>query len=114
MSILISSVLPDFPCSPVVKNPPVNAGSMGLIPSHERLRMALGNQAQVPQLLSLCPRAREPQLLSQDAPTAKAATTKSRCQTPLYLTSCQRTEYYRNFQSTLLLIGRLNYNNFDL
>ena len=82
MSILISSLLPDFPCSPVDKNPPVNAGSMGLTPGPERFRMARGNQAHVPQLLSLCSRAREPQLLSQDA----ATTDKSRCQTRLYLT----------------------------
>ena len=45
--------------SSVVKNLPVNAGDIGLIPNPGRLHMLWSNQAHVPQLLSLCSRAWE-------------------------------------------------------
>ena len=38
----------DFPSAPVVKNLPVNAGDMGLIPGQGRFHMLLSNQAHVP------------------------------------------------------------------
>ena len=53
----------DFPGGAVVKNPPANAGDMGLSPGLGRSHMPRSNQAHVPQLLSLRSRAREPQLL---------------------------------------------------
>ena len=53
-----------FPGSSVVKNPPANAGDMGLIPDPGRSHMSLNNSAHVPQLLGLCSRPPEPQLLS--------------------------------------------------
>ena len=45
-----------------VKNPPANAGHMGLIPGLGGFRMPWSNQAHVPELLSLCSRTHEPQL----------------------------------------------------
>ena len=53
----------DFPGDAVVKNLPANAGDMGSIPGPGRPHMPWSNQARVPQLLSLCSRAREPQLM---------------------------------------------------
>ena len=47
----------------MVKNPPANAGDMGLSPGPGRSHMPRSNQAHAPQLLSLCSRAHEPQLL---------------------------------------------------
>ena len=66
----------------VVKNPPVNAGDMGSIPGPGRPHMLRGNSARVPQLLSLCSRARERQLLSPRAlesvlPTREATAVRS-------------------------------------
>ena len=52
-----------FPGGAVVTNPPANAGDMGLIPGPGRSHMLWSNKARAPQLLSLRPRAREPQLL---------------------------------------------------
>ena len=45
----------------VAKNLPVSAGEVGLISGLGRFHMPCGNQARVPQLLSLCSRARAPQ-----------------------------------------------------
>ena len=47
----------------MVKNPPANVGDMGSSPGPERYHMPWSNYAHVPQLLSLCSRALEPQLL---------------------------------------------------
>ena len=52
--------LEDFPGDLVVKNLPVNAGDMGLIPGLGRSHMPWDNEAHVPQLLS--PPALEPVL----------------------------------------------------
>ena len=52
----------------VVKNLPANAGLMGLIPGPGRSQMPRGNDAHAPQLLSLCSRARGPQLLKPTHP----------------------------------------------
>ena len=61
----------DFPGGAVVKNPPANTGDMGLIPGPGRSHMLWSNEARVPQLLSLCSRAHEPQLLSPHATTTE-------------------------------------------
>ena len=53
-----------FPGGTMVKNPPANAGDMGLSPGPGRSHMLQSNSARAPQLLSLRSRAREPQLLS--------------------------------------------------
>ena len=47
----------DFPGGPVVKNPPANAGHMGLIPGSARSHMLWSNKACMPKLLSWTPRA---------------------------------------------------------
>ena len=52
-----------FPGGSVVKNPPANAGDTGSSPGPGRSHMPRISWARAPQLLSLCSRAREPQLL---------------------------------------------------
>ena len=47
----------------MIKNLPDNAGDMGSIPGLGRFHMLQDNQAPVPQLLSQCSKAHEPQLL---------------------------------------------------
>ena len=47
----------------MVGNPPANAGDTGSGPGLGGSHMLRGNWAREPQLLSLCSRAREPQLL---------------------------------------------------
>ena len=56
----------------MVKSPAANAGDMGLIPGLVRSDMAQSNQVQAPQLLSLCSRAWERQLLKPAHPRARA------------------------------------------
>ena len=53
-----------------VKNPPANAGDTVLIPDPGRSRKSWSNSIHVPQLLSLCSRAWEPQLLKPELPKA--------------------------------------------
>ena len=62
----------DFPGGLVVKNLPANAGDTRSIPDPGRSHMPQNNLARVPQLLSLCSRAREPQLLSPRPVTTEA------------------------------------------
>ena len=57
-----------FPGGAVVESSPANAGDTGPGGSH----MPRSSWARVPQLLSLCSRAREPQLLSPRAATTEA------------------------------------------
>ena len=57
----------DFPDGAVVKNPPDNAGDTGSSPGPRRSHMLWSNSARAPQVLSLCSRARKPQLLSPRA-----------------------------------------------
>ena len=52
-----------FPGGSVIRNPPANVGDMGSVPDLRRSHVRHSNQACVPQLLSLRPRARDPQLL---------------------------------------------------
>ena len=61
-----------------VKNPPANAGDTGLIPDPGKPHLLGGNQAHPPQLLSLCSRTQEPQLLSLLAVTAEAWAPRAR------------------------------------
>ena len=56
----------------MVRNPPANAGDMGLIPDLRRSHMPRSNLSLAPQLLCLCPRAQEPQLLEPMRPRAHA------------------------------------------
>ena len=60
-----------FPGCSVVKNPPAIAGDMGLIPGLGRSHILQSNQAREPQLLSLCPRDQEPQLMGPHASTTE-------------------------------------------
>ena len=62
----------DFSGGPVVKNPPDSAGDTGLIPGLWKSRMPQGNEAYVPQLLSLCSRVRA---LQQEEPLQREAHT---------------------------------------
>ena len=62
----------DFPGGTVDKNPPTNAGDMSSILGPGRFHMLLSNKARVPQLLSLCSRARKLLLLSPHATTTEA------------------------------------------
>ena len=61
-----------FPDSSVVKNLPAKAGNVGSIPGLGRSHMPWSNKVHVPQLLSLCSRARELQRLSPHALTAES------------------------------------------
>ena len=61
----------------MVKNPPAKAGVMGSNPGPGRSHMPWSNWAHVPQLMSLCSRAREPQLLSLRATTTEARTPRA-------------------------------------
>ena len=70
---------PSFPRGSVVQNQPANAGDMGSIPGPGRSHMPWSNKARVPQLLSLCYGAQEPQLLSPCAATTEARRPESPC-----------------------------------
>ena len=61
-----------FPGSSVVKNTPANAGDTGSIPGPGRSHMPWSNQVCEPQLLSLCYRDWNPQLLKPVCPAACA------------------------------------------
>ena len=65
-----------FPDGSVVKRPPTNAEDMGLIPDLGRLHMTQSNEAREPQLLNLCSRSWDLQLLNPQATTTEA--TRSR------------------------------------
>ena len=56
----------------VDKNPPANAGDMGLIPGQGRFHMPQSNYAWVPQLLNLLSGAQEPQLPGRHAAVTEA------------------------------------------
>ena len=63
----------------VEKNPPANAEDTGSIPGPGRPHMPWSNLIRASQLLSLCPKAREPQLPSPRAATPEAHVAKSLC-----------------------------------
>ena len=68
-----------FPGGSVVKNPPASAGDRGSIPDPGRSGMLWSNWAHRLQLLSLCSRAQEPQLLSPCATATEAIRPQSPC-----------------------------------
>ena len=73
-----------FPCGPVVKYPPCNVRDTGLIPGPWRSHMSWRSSACCPQLLSLCSRAQEPQLLKPTclelcSATRELTAMRSRC-----------------------------------
>ena len=74
----IKTTMRGFPGGTVVENPPANAGDTGSIPGPGRSHMPRSNYARVPQLLSLCSRAREPQLLSLHAATTEDRAPRTR------------------------------------
>ena len=55
---------PGFPGGSAVKNLPANAGDTGSIPDPGRSHVPRYNRARVPQLMGLCSRAQELQLLN--------------------------------------------------
>ena len=61
-----------FPGGAVVENPPANAGVTGSSPGPGRSHMPWSNYVRATQLLRLCSRAREPQLLSPRTTTTEA------------------------------------------
>ena len=63
-SVKIGAAYTGFPGGPVVKNPPANAGDMGLIPGLGKSHMLWCDQAHAPQLLSLSSRPHKLQLQS--------------------------------------------------
>ena len=62
----------------VVENLPASAGDTGSSPAPGRCHMPRSNYACAPQLLSLCSRARKPQLLSPHATTTEARAPRAR------------------------------------
>lgn len=64
--LIIQNSTQRFLDSSVVKNPPVGSVDTSSIPDSGRSHMPRGNEARAPQLLSLCPRAWEPQLLKSE------------------------------------------------
>ena len=65
-------VMEGFPGGSVVKSLPASAGDTGLIPDPGRSHTLQSISACAPLLLSLCSRAREPQLLSPPTATTEA------------------------------------------
>ena len=72
MLTVLKTLKQGFPGGSGVKNLPTNAGDSSSIPDPGRSHTPRSNSACWPQLLSLCPRAWEPQLLSPCAATTEA------------------------------------------
>ena len=62
-----------FPGGSVAKNPPASAADKDSIPDPRRYHMLWSNKDHAPQILSLCSRVQEPQLLKLMRPTVRAA-----------------------------------------
>ena len=62
----------------MVENLPANAGDTGLSPGPGRSHMLQSNYTGAPQLLSLCSRTREPQLLRPRATSTEAHVPRAR------------------------------------
>ena len=75
----VKSACLGFPGGSVGKKLLANAEGMGLIPSLGRCHILWSNQAHVPQLLSLCSRAREIQQLSPGATATETHASYSPC-----------------------------------
>ena len=67
-----------FPGGSVVKNPPANAEDIGLIPGLGRSQVPRSNKALKPQLLRLCSRAWQLQLLNPRATLMKPVCPRAR------------------------------------
>ena len=93
IEFLLSLKGQDFPDGPVVESPPANAGVTGSIPGPGRSHMPQSGWAHTPQLLSLYPRAWEPQLLS---PTAETRALESLCSTVGKTMQCSEKPMHRN------------------
>jgi len=83
----------DFPGGPEAKNPPTNAGDMGLIPGLGIFHMLPNNEACAQQLLSLhaynsCPATRE--ATSMRSPST---TTKTQCNQKLFFLGENKLDY---------------------
>ena len=63
-----------FPGGLMVKEAPANAGDTGPIPGGGRVHMSQSHSARAPQLLGLCSREWELQLLSPHSATTEACT----------------------------------------
>ena len=77
----------DFAGDLVVKNPPADAGDTSLIPGPRKSHLPQGNQAHVPQLLSLRSRAHKPHALQLLKPVCPAARTAPQ-ERPLQWKAC--------------------------
>ena len=66
-----------FPGGSSVKNLPANPGDTGSIPGQGGPHMPPSSQVRVPQLLSLCSRAQEPQVLGPRAQDPVLCNTRS-------------------------------------
>ena len=77
--ILLEKCSEGFPGGSMVKNPPANAGDTGLILGLGRFHMTQNNSACAPQLLSLCSRAQDLQLLKLVSPRARLRNLRSHC-----------------------------------
>ena len=75
----IKSNIQDFLGGSVVKNLPANVGDECSTPDSGIFHMLRGNEAHAPQLLSLCSRAWEPQLLKPSSPRAVLLNKRVHC-----------------------------------
>ena len=68
---ILEKISQGIPNSSVIKNLPANAGDRGSIPGPGRSHMMWSHKTHVLQLLSLCSRAQELQLLNPQVTTTK-------------------------------------------
>ena len=85
-----------FPGGSVVKNPPASAGDRGSIPDPGRSRMLCSNWAHRLQLLSLCSRAQEPQLLKLSGPRALVPKQEKPSQREIWALQLEIAPTFRN------------------
>ena len=81
-------------------NLPANAGDMGSIPGPGRSHMPQSNKARVPQLLSLCSRAREPQLPKPKCPRARTLEQEKPPQGETRTRQLERSPYSSQLEET--------------
>ena len=91
----------------MVTNLPTNAGDMGSIPGLGRSWMLQSNEACAPQLLNVCSRAQEPQLLSPCAAATEACTPQSLSPTARAATAV-RSLHATTREEPLLTVTREN------
>ena len=95
----------------MVKNPPANTGDMDAIPDLGRSHMPQSNSAPAPQLLNLCPRAQELQLLKPGYPRARALQPESSpgSQLEKSLHTVTKTQHHQKFKKKLFRTGFLTW-----